>query len=109
VTISERAIELVAMLRQRGASLQASDPRVRAWAANGVSDARVLTALETAQQRRADRGASQPVNAGLLDAILRDSAPARAGPKARKTETMEERNRRALAGWKPPELREASG
>lgn len=110
VTAIDRAIELTAMLRRRGASVQASDPRVRAWAVHGVSDAQVLTALETAQQRRADRGTAQPVNAGLIDAILSDGHPARAGPPARKqTETMEDRNRRALAGWKPPELREASG
>lgn len=71
--LSARAIELTAMLRKRGANLQASDPRVRSWAANGVSDAQVLTALEVAQQRRADRGTSQPINAGLIGAILADA------------------------------------
>lgn len=79
--VTGRAIELTAMLRKRGASLQASDPRVRAWAASGVSDAAALTALETAQQRRADRGTVQPINAGLIDAILADGNPARAGPR----------------------------
>ena len=78
--VTGRAIELSDLLRKRGANLQASDPRVRAWAAGGVSDAAALTALETAQQRRADRGTAQPINAGLLDAILNDANPARAGP-----------------------------
>lgn len=70
--IHRRAIELTAMLRQRGASLQASDPRVIRWAQTAVSDAQALLALERAQQRRHDEGSAQPINAGLLDSILAD-------------------------------------
>ena len=67
-----RAIELTAMLRKRGASLQASDPRVRKWAELGVTDAQALQALELAQQRRQTQANPQPVNAGYLDTILAD-------------------------------------
>lgn len=83
--IHARAIELTVLLRHRGAALQASDPRVRRWAEARVSDAQALAALETAQQRRADQGNAQPINAGYLDAILRDSPGGNAsGRTARK-------------------------
>ncbi len=72
--IACRSVELAVLLRRRGASLQASDPRVRAWAASGISDAEALSALEIAQQRRADSGANQPIGAGLIAAILADGA-----------------------------------
>ncbi|MCG9054740.1 hypothetical protein LH442_01825 [Laribacter hongkongensis] len=67
-----RANEITAMLRKRGAALQAQDPRVLAWAAEGVSDAQLLTALDLAQRRRADQQSAQPVNAGFLDTLLRE-------------------------------------
>lgn len=81
--ITARAIELASMLIHRGAALQASDPRVRRWAEIGVSDAQALTALDTAQQRREEQANPQPVNAGLIDAILGDlTAPnSRASPR----------------------------
>lgn len=70
--IAVRSIELAAMLRKRGAALQASDPRVREWAEAGVTDAQALAALDVAESRRANQANPQPVNAGLLNAILRD-------------------------------------
>lgn len=80
--ITHRAIEITVLLRPRGAALQAGDPRIREWASNGVTDAEVLQALETAQRRRHEAGDRTPINAGYLDAILR--APgARAGPATR--------------------------
>lgn len=80
--IQVRSIELATLLRKRGAALQASDPRVIAWAAGGISDAQALTALETAQQRRHEQGNAQPINAGYLDAILKDflNPPTQAKP-----------------------------
>jgi len=104
-----RAIELTAMLRKRGAGLQASNPIVRRWAESGVSDAQALSALETAEQRRQDKGSAQPINAGLIDAILSDGNRARAGPAQRPRQSQEDKNRMALAGWRPKELREATG
>lgn len=97
------------MLRKRGAALQASNPIVRRWAERGVSDAQALSALETAEQRRHDKGSAQPINAGLLDAILSDGNRARAGPAHRPRQSQEDKNRMALAGWRPKELREATG
>ncbi|NML24314.1 YdaU family protein [Zoogloea dura] len=70
--ITGRAIELASLLRQRGAALQASDPRVRVWAEKGITDAQALTALERAHERREARASPQPINAGLLDSILTD-------------------------------------
>ncbi len=71
-----RAIELVGLLRPRGAKLQASDPKVRGWAEAGITDAQALAALERAQQHRADAGDPSPVNAGYLESILKTSATA---------------------------------
>lgn len=70
--VQERKLELVAMLRKRGAALQAGDPRVERWAANGVTDAQALQALEIAQQRREAANSPAPINAGYLDSILSD-------------------------------------
>lgn len=72
--LQARAIELVVLLRQRGAGLQASDPTVRAWASDGITDAQVLTALETAQERRHSTASAQPIGARYLDAIIRASS-----------------------------------
>ena len=84
--ITYRSIELVALLR-RGASLQASNPIVREWAERGITDAQALTALEVAEQRRADQANPQAINAGFLNAILGDviAPKARASPPARNT------------------------
>lgn len=82
--IVSRSIELVALLK-RGASLQASNPIVRAWAERGITDAQALTALEIAEQRRADQVNPQAINAGFLNSILGDviAPKARASPPAR--------------------------
>jgi hypothetical protein len=110
--IAVRAIELTGLMRRPGVRLQASDPRVRQWAANGVSDAQALLALGTAQQRRTARANPQPVNAGLLDAILADGHPPRAGPRAPGQafgQRTEHRNWHALTGWAPSEPTEEAG
>ncbi len=86
---SLRAIELTALLRQRGAKLQASDPNVRRWAEQGVSDAQALAALEKALQQRADKADSSPVNSGYLESILKSAASP--GPRRSKP-TLAEQN-----------------
>lgn len=68
--ITARAIELTVLLRKGGAALTASDPNIRKWAETGISDAQALTALEKAQQLRADKCSPQPINSGYLDSIL---------------------------------------
>jgi len=84
--IHSRAIELSVLLRQRGAALQPSDPRVRTWAEVGISDAQALAALETAQQRRHEHGNPQPINAGYLDAIIKaTTTPAAQQPNRRRS------------------------
>lgn len=92
--ITARAIELSIQLRQRGAALQASDPRVRSWAENGITDAQALTALDTAQQRRQDRSDPKPVNAGLIDAILGDITAGR-----QQQTDVSNANTAAVAAW----------
>jgi len=99
--IHVRACELTALVRNRGARLNASNPDVRSWAERGVTDAQLLTAFDLAEERRAQRGDPSPINAGLLTAILRDvtSPPnARASPSRRsKTEDLSARNQAAFA------------
>jgi len=88
--IQARAVEITLLLRQRGAALQASDPRVRRWAEENRSDAELLTALEIAERRRADAGNPQPVNAGYLDSILADGqGRSRDSPGRRRTHAEE--------------------
>lgn len=94
--IAMRAIELTALLRTRGAKLQASDPRVRSWAEQGITDAQALAALERAQQQRSDRGDPSPVNSGYIDAILKSDAPAGAR-KSRSAMSISEHNAAAAA------------
>lgn len=82
--ITGRACELAGLLRKRGADLQASNPLVRQWAADGVTDAEALTALDLAESRRANsRKPQQAINAGLLNAILPDIRTRRPGGGAR--------------------------
>lgn len=83
--ITTRAVGMAVLLRQRGAGVTAGDPRLRGWAERGVTDAALLTALETAERRRCESASLQPVNAGLLAAILADGhgPPARASPTGR--------------------------
>lgn len=98
--INLRAIELTALLRQRGAALQASNPTVRSWAERGITDAQALAALDIANERRAAQASPQPVNAGYLDTILRDvTAPpqARASPTTSKTARINASNQAAFA------------
>ena len=70
--ITTRACELAGLLRQRGAALTATNPDVRRWAEEGVSDAQALQALEVAQQRRADKADPSAIPAGYLTPIIRD-------------------------------------
>lgn len=76
--ITARAVAIAVLLRQRGAGVAAGDVRLRAWAQRGVTDAALLTALETSERRRASACSPQPVNAGLLDSILAEPPPGRA-------------------------------
>ena len=97
--IHVRACELTALVRNRGARLNASNPDVRSWAERGVTDAQLLTAFDLAEERRAAKGDPSPVNAGLLTVILRDvTAPqqARASPAARKANATRDQNREAI-------------
>lgn len=82
--IQSRVVEIVHLLRQRGAALQTGDPRIRSWAEQGASDAQLLQALEIADERRATARNPSPVNAGYLDSILAD---VRAGPARGKRPT----------------------
>lgn len=68
--VNVRATELAVLLYRRGAQLQSSDPRVREWAETGVTDAQALTALETAQKRRSEKGSAQAINAGYLHTLI---------------------------------------
>lgn len=83
--VSARALDIAVLLKQRGVIIPPGDVRMRRWAQDGISDAVLLAALETATLRRASRGCSNPVNAGLIDSILADAQapPARASPRGK--------------------------
>lgn len=70
--VQVRALELVQLLRGKGAAIAAGNVHALEWAKAGVTDAVALTALEVAERRRADAGSVQPVNAGLLNSIIID-------------------------------------
>ena len=91
--ITSRAIELAGLLRQRGASLTATNPEVRRWAAEGVSDADALKALEIAQQRRANRADPSPIPAGYLTPILSDLRTLHPGGGARASPAEQRRQK----------------
>ncbi|WP_175689679.1 YdaU family protein [Burkholderia anthina] len=59
-----------------------NDSRVGAWAAAGVTPGMLATAIGEARQRRTKTRSQQPVNVGLLDAIIGDALAARAAPSA---------------------------
>jgi len=104
--VTERALQLVLLLRPRGAAIQAGDPRVRSWAERGVTDAQALQALEVAQQRRHDAADPKPINAGYLDAILGDAGitPSSRSPPGRMTR---EDSRRIAASTRLSDFRAA--
>lgn len=93
-THHQRAADLTRLLRERGASLQSSDPRVIGWAIDGISDAAALFALELAQSRRLERGDPSPINAGYLDAFIRDQRPTH-GAKDAESRPVSKRAKRA--------------
>lgn len=104
--ILTRAIEITVLLTKRGGALQASDPRVRAWAEQGVTDTQALQALDIANERRQQQADPRPINAGLLDAILGDirqlpTANARASPRRKTVAEEREAVSIALTGRKP--------
>lgn len=82
--ITSRSIELAGLLLQRGAKLTATNPEVRRWAADGVTDGEALQALEIAQQRRETKADPSPIPANYLSPILRDirSTPPGGGARA---------------------------
>lgn len=94
-----RALELVVLLRSRGASITAGNVHARRWARSGVSDAQVLAALESAEKRRADAQSPQPVNAGLLNAIIADAQ--RAPPRRASIHDERAATIAALTGRRP--------
>lgn len=107
--VTDRALQLVLLLRPRGADLQAGDPRVRTWAERGITDAQALQALEIAQQRRQDAADPRPINAGYLDAILADvvTAPAGRSPPPGNRPMTREDSRRIAATTRLSDFREA--
>ena len=88
--ITARSVAIAVLLRQRGAGVAAGDVRLRGWAERGIGDAALLTALERAERQRERSRSAQPVNAGLLDAMLSGNAggapPARASPAQQRTD-----------------------
>lgn len=93
--ITARACELAGLLRQRGAALTATNPEVRQWAADGVTDGEALQALEIAQQRREMKADPSPIPANYMTPILRDIRNNPPGGGARASPREMERQRKA--------------
>lgn len=70
--ITARTFEIATLLQARGAAIHACDLNVSKWAEAGITDAHILAALETAQQRRADACSDQPIGSGYLNTIIID-------------------------------------
>jgi uncharacterized protein YdaU (DUF1376 family) len=94
--MNDRALELAVLLRGRGASLNATDPRLREWAEHGVSDAQALTALDSAERQRTAKRDTSPINAGYLDSILRNQLTEATRPKV---ESIYDRRAKTIAAF----------
>jgi hypothetical protein len=87
--ITKRAIEIVVLLHKAAPPINsASNPHVRQWAADGVSDEKLLAALDIARDNRYRTSSHQGINSGYLDSII--NAPARAPPKPAKRLPVED-------------------
>lgn len=73
-SVQGRALDLVVMLKARGCRINASNPYALEWATNGVTDAQLLTALDRAEEARQAKADPNPINAGYLNAIVKDVA-----------------------------------
>lgn len=73
-----KAGALVGFLRKHGVRCNAMDPRVLAWVADGVDEALICKAVDKAKDLRGP--SPQPVNVGLLEAIVRGLAEEAARP-----------------------------
>lgn len=79
--VQDRAVALRVLMRRAGVAVNADDPRVQRWALERFTEAEALAAIEAARRQRTDEASAQPVNAGLVDAILRaNRARGAAGP-----------------------------
>jgi len=69
---SSRAVQIAVLLRRNGSDFRtaANDRNIIAWAEQGVSDTQILTALETAKQRRIQTGSQQPIGTAYLAPIV---------------------------------------
>jgi uncharacterized protein YdaU (DUF1376 family) len=87
--IAKRAIEIVVLLHKAAPPINsASNPHVRQWAADGVSNEKLLAALDIARDNRYRTSSHQGINSGYLDSII--NAPARAPPKPSKRLPVED-------------------
>jgi len=70
--ITKRAVEIVILLHKAAPPINsASNPHVRQWALSGISDKKLLEALDIARDRRSKDGSYQAINSGLMDSIIR--------------------------------------
>lgn len=106
-----RASQIAVLLRRNGADhrIAPNDRHIADWAASGVTDAQILTALETAKQRRSASGSQQPIGTAYLTPIiaeLRSPAPA-TKPAGRFAEDI--RQMREMSAWADGEIRKSQG
>lgn len=74
------AAAFVDVLAGPGIDAAPDDQRLALWAEQGVTPGELSRAIEAARARRRKERSSQPVNVGLIDALLSDIVAGREGP-----------------------------
>lgn len=110
----KRATQIAVLLRRNGADPRTlpNDRRIADWARDGVTDAQVLLALETAKERRKAQGSDQPIGTAYLAPIIADlraSPPeAKTGGNRRDRYAKDAEQIQAMARWADEQLRQGN-
>lgn len=110
----KRATQIVVLLRRNGADprIVPNDRHIAGWVRDGVTDAQVLLALETAKERRKAQGSDQPIGTAYLAPIIADlrAAPpeAKAGGGRRDRYAKDAEQIQAMARWADEQLRQGN-
>ncbi|TJZ73776.1 hypothetical protein [Chitiniphilus eburneus] len=67
------ALRIARHLRERGAAVVPANPELHAWVRDGISDTQISQAMDIAANARQAKASTQPITAGYLDSILRNT------------------------------------
>ncbi len=111
-----RATQIAVLLRRNGADhrVAPNDRHIADWARDGVTDAQVLQALETAKTRRQAQGSDQPIGTAYLAPIVADiraappGVPAPSSGNRRDRYARDAEQIRDMARWADEQLRQGN-